>query len=73
MIEINLLPGAGRKSKRGGSRSFDVAATMTSMRDKVRDPWLLGAIASTALALLVVSFLFLRQSSREARVDDAMP
>jgi len=72
MIEINLLPGAGRKSKRGGSRSFDMAATMTSMREKVRDPWLLGAIAATTLALLVVGVLFLRQSSRQTTVDALM-
>ena len=72
MIEINLLPGAGRKNKRGGTRSFDMAATMTSMREKVRDPWLLGAIGATTIALLVVAFLFLRQSSRQARVDEAM-
>ena len=72
MIEINLLPGAGRKGKRAGSRSFDAGATLTSMREKVRDPWLLGAIAATSLALLVVGFLYLRQSSRQAAVDAAM-
>jgi Tfp pilus assembly protein PilN len=63
MIEINLLPGA-RKSKRSRSTSVDFGAFFGDFSSRIRDPYLIGAIASVLIAALAVGGLYLRQSSR---------
>ncbi|MEO7458420.1 MAG: PilN domain-containing protein [Gemmatimonadaceae bacterium] len=73
MIEINLLPGARRKSKRGGGApSFDFSASMASAREKIRAPWLIGASALTAVALAVVGGMYVMQDSRSSTLDEAL-
>src|SRR5206468_235809 len=62
MIEINLLPGSGKKkSGRGGggggggaAKKINLGAAFSRLVQKVKDPWLLSAIGSVALALVVV-------------------
>ncbi len=68
MIEINLLPGASRKSRHGGS-SFDFGAIVGSVRERVRDPWLLGAIGSSLGAAAIIGVLYLTQATRVSRVE----
>jgi Tfp pilus assembly protein PilN len=72
MIEINLLPGARRKARRGGGSKIDFAASFASVRERIREPWLIGAGAVTALALIAVGVLYFQQSRREATLDDAL-
>lgn len=73
MIEINLLPGARRKSKRsGGGASFDFGASMAAVRERVTEPWLIGSVAVTALALLAVGGLFIQQARSGAALDEAL-
>ncbi len=72
MIEINLLPGARRKSKRGGGASFDFAASMASVRERIKEPWLIGSVAVTTIALIAVGGLFFQQSRSGAALDDAL-
>ena len=72
MIEINLLPGARRSGKRGRGASIDVAATMASMRERVKEPWLIGAVGVTVVAVAAVAILFTRQASTENRVEVAL-
>jgi len=73
MIEINLLPGSGKKARKGASGpKMNLGASLTGLRDKVRDPWLVGAIASAAVGILVVGALWMTQSTREGRLDDAL-
>lgn len=73
MIEINLLPGSGKKARRaGGGARVDVAAMVANVRNKVREPWLIAAIATSAVTLAVCTSLFLAQGKREARLDDAL-
>ena len=72
MITINLLPGSGKKARRGGGSSIDVAAMVASARAKVREPWLIAAIATSAVAFAICLSLFLAQGKREARLDDAL-
>ena len=72
MIEINLLPGARRKSKRGGGASFDLGASMASMRERIKEPWLIGSVAVTALALLAVGGLFFQQARSGDALDEAL-
>ena len=72
MIEINLLPGSGRKARRGGGAKLDFGAMATRVRERIREPFLIGAIAAGVLAVAVVSFLYLRQTARSERVDTAL-
>lgn len=70
MIEINLLPGSGKKARRGGGAKLDIGAMLASARERIRAPWLLAAVATSAIALLAVGTLFLTQSKRETRLGD---
>ena len=74
MIEVNLLPGA-KKSARGGG-TFNVAAAFGSIGSKIRDPWLVGAAASLVVSMAAVGILFTSQSARASdlggKVDRAV-
>jgi Tfp pilus assembly protein PilN len=74
MIEINLLPGAGKKKSRGGGGGpkLDVGAMVANLRERIRQPWLIAAIATTAVALLAVGFLFTTQNARERKVTSEL-
>jgi Tfp pilus assembly protein PilN len=64
MIEINLLPGAGRK--RAGSRqSVDFGAMMSGMSGSFRDKYMIGAVASVIVAVAAVGTLYMLQTKRE--------
>jgi len=75
MIEINLLPGAGKKkSGRGGSgaaRTINIGAMLAGITQKIRDPWLISAVGSVALAVGVVGGTFTYQSQRIASLTEA--
>jgi Tfp pilus assembly protein PilN len=73
MIEINLLPGSGKKARKGGGGpKFNIGASLSGLRDRVRDPWLIGAIASATVGIAVVATLWITQGAREARLDEAL-
>ena len=73
MIEINLIPGSGKKARKGGAGpKVNLGASLSGIRDRVRDPWLVGAISSAAVGLLVIGGLWMTQSSREARLDEQL-
>jgi Tfp pilus assembly protein PilN len=63
MIEINLLPGA-RKQKRSRSAAFDFGALVGNITARIRDPFLITAVASLALALVAVGVLFVYQNTK---------
>ena len=66
MIEINLLSGAGRKSRgRGTSSSFNFGATLAAIGARVKDPWLITAVVSVVLAVAAVGVMFLRGGIRQ--------
>lgn len=71
MIEINLLPGTGRKSRgRAGSSSVDVGAMFQGMSARVRDPYLLAAVGSVILAVLIVGAMFGWQQRRASDIAE---
>lgn len=74
MIQINLLPGAARKSK-GSGPSFSVKSVVAGVQARVKDPFMLAAICSVTVAALGIGGLHLTQSRRaeslEARVVQA--
>ena len=64
MIEINLLPGSGKKS-RGRSAGVGLSETLSGIFAKVKDPYLLSAVASVGVAFAAIAILWLTQSARE--------
>ncbi len=73
MIEINLLPGARRKSKRGGGGAkIDIAAQMAALREKIREPWLIGSVALTTVVLAVAAFAYFQQARTEAALGEQL-
>ena len=84
MIEINLLPGTKKKSRRGGGGGgggggpslsmpkVDFAAWIESMRERIREPWLIGAVVVCAIAAAGVGFLYVRQAARESSLEQAL-
>jgi hypothetical protein len=71
MIEINLIPGTGKKSKKGGGggAKLSVGAALGSLKSKVRDPYMLGAIGSALLAIQLTGGLYTNQESPNPRHD----
>lgn len=62
MIEINLLPGARKKSKStGGGSSFDVRALLSSLGERFKDPWLGVAVGGVLVGLLATGAMWFFQ------------
>jgi Tfp pilus assembly protein PilN len=72
MIEINLLPGAGRRSRRGGGATMDIGASLATLRERIREPWLIGAIAACVVSAAAVGLLYTSQSARTAKLDEEL-
>ena len=66
MIEINLLPGARKKSRSSRTVSLNLGAILGSLGERFRDPWLIVAIAGVVIGLVGVGGQFLYQSRTEA-------
>lgn len=71
MIEINLLPGA-KKAVKGGAPSFNVGEAFSGLKDKVKDPWLIGSIATVVVAVASVGILFSAQQARATEVESKL-
>lgn len=70
MIEINLLPGAGKKSKRGGGGAgFDIGGAIKGFVSKVTDPFLLSAVGSAVLAAVAIGGLYTHQLARQHSLE----
>jgi type IV pilus assembly protein PilN len=65
MIEINLLPGAGRKKASRG-QAVNFAAMAAGLSGRIRDTYLIGTIAAVVLALAAVGYLYTSQGAKEA-------
>jgi Tfp pilus assembly protein PilN len=64
MIEINLLPGSGKKA-RGRNVGAGISAALAGVLAKVKDPYLLGAVGGVGLAIAAVALLWVSQGARE--------
>jgi Tfp pilus assembly protein PilN len=60
MLEINLLPGGGRKKLAAGP-SVDFNAMFEGLRGRMGDMWSVGAIAAIVIALGTGGYLYWRQ------------
>ena len=79
MIEINLLPGTKKKSRKGGGGGasvsmpkVDFAAWFESMRDRIREPWLIAGITVSVLAVAAIGALYVRQAARASTIEQAL-
>src|SRR5690606_41589844 len=63
MIEINLLPGAARKSKARAS-GLSLGAVAAGGPSRAKDPYLLSAIAGVVVAAAAIGGLHFTQSAR---------
>jgi Tfp pilus assembly protein PilN len=74
MLEINLLPGGGRKKAAAGP-SVDFNAMFEGLRGRMGDMWSVGAIAAIVIALGAGAYLYWRQGHdrtvAEARLQKA--
>jgi len=69
MIEINLLPGARKKSKRTGP-SFNFAEAFRDLGSRVRDPWLIAAASGITVGIAAIVVMWVFQSRREASLTE---
>lgn len=71
MIEINLLPGARKKSKStGGGSSVDVRALVASLGERFKDPWLGVAVGGVLLGLLATGGMWFFQGRTVATLKE---
>lgn len=78
MIGINLQPGTGRKVRRssgggggGGVPKLDIAGSLASLRERIRDPWMISAVGATVVAVAAVGMLYTTQARRDAELAEA--
>ncbi len=68
MIEINLLPGSGKKA-RGKSSGFAFGGAFAGIIAQVKDPYLMGAAALVILSAVATVGLWGLQQSTSSRLD----
>ena len=65
MIEINLLPGSGKKSRgKSAGAGINFGALASGIIGKVKDPWLVGGLAAVILVVGGVGMLHVKQTAR---------
>ena len=73
MIEINLLPGSGKKKKSsGGGAKLDIGASFASLTEKIKDKYLASAFLFLALGGGAVGATFSMQTKQESDLNSAL-
>jgi Tfp pilus assembly protein PilN len=70
MIEINLLPGAGKKA-RGKGAGPAVAGSVSSAVSRLKDPFLIGAVAAAVVSILAIAGLYYQQKAAGLELQTA--
>lgn len=70
MIEINLLPGARKKSKSSRSASLNLGAVFADLAARFKDPWLGVAVVGVVIGLGVSGALFALQRRAQSTLDE---
>lgn len=75
MIEINLLPGDGKKKRRaktGSGRAFQFQPTQwfAGITEKITDKFLIGAIGAGALSVALIAFMFIHQTAQASGLEE---
>lgn len=71
MIEINLLPGSGKKTRSAGP-SLNLAGLVAGISAKVKDPLLVSAVGFSLVAILAVGGMFWFQQSRATTLTEQL-
>ena len=69
MIEINLLPGAAKKTRGRGS-GFSLKAVVSSAQSRVKDPFMLAAVGSVIVAAGAIGGLHVTQAGRAGSLEE---
>ncbi len=74
MIEINLLPGDGKKKRRTKTTGiakleFHPSQWFAGITAKITDKYLLGAIGASGLAGLLIAFMFIHQTAQASALE----
>lgn len=69
MIQINLLPGAKRRNASSGG-GFSPKEFLSSVGDRVKDKYLIGAIAAGIVAVVLGALMFTSQSKTSAALSE---
>jgi Tfp pilus assembly protein PilN len=75
MIEINLLPGDGKKKRRaktgsGSTFQFQPSQWFAGITEKITDKYLLGAIGAGALSVALIAFMFIHQTAQASSLEE---
>jgi Tfp pilus assembly protein PilN len=65
MIEINLLPGARKRTKRAGGPKLNFGAVAAAVSERVKDRWLAAAVICGLVSTLTVGTMYYLQSRTE--------
>jgi Tfp pilus assembly protein PilN len=52
--------------------SINIGASIAALRERIREPWLIGGVVTTAIVVAAVAALYITQSRREAVVEEAL-
>jgi Tfp pilus assembly protein PilN len=72
MIEINLLPGTGKKPRNRGGAGINFSGVASGLASKVNDPLLLSAVTSVLVAALVIGGMFWHQRAQSTQVNESL-
>ena len=72
MIEINLLPGSGKKPRNRSGAGINFAGVASGFASKVSDPLLLSAVASVVVAAVVIGGMFWHQRAQTSRLNESL-
>lgn len=73
MIEINLHPGSGKKAKvKAQGSGVSLKGLASGALSRVKDPFLIGAVATAALAVLLVGGMYSYQRAKTTSVADQL-
>jgi Tfp pilus assembly protein PilN len=69
MIEINLLPGAGKK-RAASRKSVDFGAVASGMSGRLRDKFLVAAVVGVVVSVGATAVLYMTQTSKDATLTE---
>jgi Tfp pilus assembly protein PilN len=69
MIEINLLPGTGKK-KATTRQPVNIGAFAAGMTGRLRDKFMIGAVAALVASGVAIALLFTTQTAQESSLSD---
>ena len=73
MIEINLLPGSGKKKKSsGGGAKLNIGASLAGLSEKIKDKYLASAFLILALGGGAVGATYTMQTKQESDLSSAL-